>query len=299
MLRILQQLILTTFFVFLAAQASGMFIQADPMDPTGPGVGTNRYAYSGADPINRMDPSGYAWVDRTFERAFGEGSFDRTFGSGASDRMDRIADSVFGSSNDRAVSQAYNNYSGSMSYSDWRFASGDLTGSYINDAYHSAIPYGSRSPVVKAQFSSALISLSQHEAAGGHTIARHVGLSDAQLRGAVQGNLPLPFGLGIARRTHGTFTSLPSAERLVLSTVYSRPDLVAGVVSGALPDAIINQAFGSPTGREAYRTSRRFNSPVVIRPTYNVRAHILPHSPLPGGFIVNTSFPHNGSLVSR
>lgn len=299
MLRILQQFILTALFAVFASQASAMFISPDPMNPTEPGVGTNRYAYSGGDPINRMDPSGYAWVDRAFESVFGEGSFDRTFGSGASDRMDRIADSVFGNSNDRAVSRAYNDYNGSLGYSDWRFSTANLTGSYINDAYNSAIPHSSRSPVVKAQFSSALINLAQHEAAGGHTIARHVGLSDAQLRGAVQGNLPLPFGLGFARRAHGTFTSLPAAERLVTSTIASRPDLVAGVVSGILPDAVISRAFGSPTGREAYRTSRRFNSPVVIRPTYNVRAAIVPHASLPGGFLVRTSFPHNGSLVSR
>lgn len=297
MLRILQQLTLTALFAVFASQASAMFISPDPMDPTGQGVGTNRYAYSGGDPINRMDPSGYAWVDRAFESVFGEGSFNRTFGSGASDRMDRIADSVFGNSNDQAVSRAYNNYGGSLGYSDWRFSSGNLTGSYINDAYNSAIPYGSRSSVVKAQFSSALINLSQHEAAGGHTIARHVGLSDARLRSAVQGNLPLPFGLGIARRTHGTFTSLPAAERLVTSTIASRPDLVAGVVSGVLPDAVIDRSFGSPTGREAYRTSRRFNFPVVIRPTYNVRARILPNAALPGGFLVGTSFPHNNPLM--
>lgn len=59
MLRILKQFILTTLFVVFASQASAMFIQADTLDPTGPGVGTNRYAYSNNDPINRLDPNGY------------------------------------------------------------------------------------------------------------------------------------------------------------------------------------------------------------------------------------------------
>jgi hypothetical protein len=35
------------------------FISPDPWDPTVPGVGTNRYAYAGNDPINKSDPSGH------------------------------------------------------------------------------------------------------------------------------------------------------------------------------------------------------------------------------------------------
>lgn len=35
------------------------FISPDPWDPTIPGVGTNRYAYSDNDPINKSDPTGH------------------------------------------------------------------------------------------------------------------------------------------------------------------------------------------------------------------------------------------------
>jgi RHS repeat-associated protein len=38
--------------------ALGLFLSPDALDPTEAGVGTNRYAYSGGDPINRSDPSG-------------------------------------------------------------------------------------------------------------------------------------------------------------------------------------------------------------------------------------------------
>src|SRR5688572_27628249 len=35
------------------------FISPDTMDPTMPGVGTNRYAYTGNDPINKSDANGH------------------------------------------------------------------------------------------------------------------------------------------------------------------------------------------------------------------------------------------------
>lgn len=57
MTRILQALLVAIIATF-ATQANAIFLTPDWWDPTQPGVGTNRYAYSGNDPINRMDPSG-------------------------------------------------------------------------------------------------------------------------------------------------------------------------------------------------------------------------------------------------
>jgi RHS repeat-associated protein len=39
--------------------ALGRFISPDDWDPTLPGVGTNRYAYAGNDPVNKSDPNGH------------------------------------------------------------------------------------------------------------------------------------------------------------------------------------------------------------------------------------------------
>ncbi len=39
--------------------ANARFISPDDWDPTKPGVGTNRYAYSENDPVNKSDPSGH------------------------------------------------------------------------------------------------------------------------------------------------------------------------------------------------------------------------------------------------
>ncbi len=55
---LLQKLLLSLTFALFANTASAMFIQPDWLDPTEPGVGTNRYAYSANDPINKMDPGG-------------------------------------------------------------------------------------------------------------------------------------------------------------------------------------------------------------------------------------------------
>lgn len=58
MFTFLHKVLLTVFFAAFASQASAMFIQPDWFDPTAPGVGTNRYAYSFNDPVNKMDPNG-------------------------------------------------------------------------------------------------------------------------------------------------------------------------------------------------------------------------------------------------
>lgn len=41
----------------------GMFIQPDWWEVTQPGVGTNRYAYAGGDPVNGKDPGRHEWLN--------------------------------------------------------------------------------------------------------------------------------------------------------------------------------------------------------------------------------------------
>jgi RHS repeat-associated protein len=45
----------------------GRFISPDNWDPTMEGVGTNRYAYAGNDPVNKSDPNGHYAKDRATE----------------------------------------------------------------------------------------------------------------------------------------------------------------------------------------------------------------------------------------
>lgn len=46
-----------------SASADARFIQPDDWDPTKPGVGTNRYAYSENDPVNKSDRNGHHYMD--------------------------------------------------------------------------------------------------------------------------------------------------------------------------------------------------------------------------------------------
>ncbi|MBD9597969.1 hypothetical protein IB270_34660 [Ensifer sp. ENS05] len=43
----------------LVSPANARFISPDTLDPTVEGVGTNRYAYAGNDPVNNSDPNGH------------------------------------------------------------------------------------------------------------------------------------------------------------------------------------------------------------------------------------------------
>ncbi len=53
-------LMVTLLAVTFTTQANARFISPDDWDPTMPGVGTNRYAYSQQDPVNKSDPNGHA-----------------------------------------------------------------------------------------------------------------------------------------------------------------------------------------------------------------------------------------------
>lgn len=52
-------LVCSMLSVSFGSAASARFISPDTMDPTIEGVGTNRYAYAGNDPINKSDPNGH------------------------------------------------------------------------------------------------------------------------------------------------------------------------------------------------------------------------------------------------
>jgi hypothetical protein len=134
------------------------------------------------------------------------------------------------------------------------------------------------------------VNLVQHESKGGHTISFHVNKSHGFLIGRLRSNrYSIPaFTIGLKRA--GSYTSLSSATRLTNATLSAHSATVQQVASGSLKQAVLDRPFGSPTGYEAYTTGR---SAPIIRETFGVRVHIIHNPGVPGGFLVNTSFPMN------
>jgi len=133
--------------------------------------------------------------------------------------------------------------------------------------------------------------LSIHEAGGGHTIALHVGKSEAFLIGSVSTPRGRTLFVSQYRWRHGTFPSLEAAEKLTDSNLARNLDVVSAVASGRVRRAFITSDFGSTTGFEAYRTTRRASSPIRLRRTFGVGT-VIEHAPdMPDGFIIITSYP--------
>jgi RHS repeat-associated protein len=67
----------------------GRFISPDTWDPTQEGVGFNRYAYAGNDPINNSDPNGHAWTQTTDDKGITRNNNFSAAGSGSRGNGDR------------------------------------------------------------------------------------------------------------------------------------------------------------------------------------------------------------------
>jgi SPP1 gp7 family putative phage head morphogenesis protein len=112
-----------------------------------------------------------------------------------------------------------------------------------------------------------LQDLAEHEAEGGHTIALHVGKSEAFLVGMVTVPQARTLFYTVYRWRHGSFSSLAAAERLTNANLSRNADIVNAVAAGREEDAFITSTFSSITGQEAYRLTRRASSPIRLRTT--------------------------------
>ena len=131
---------------------------------------------------------------------------------------------------------------------------------------------------------------------GGHTISEHVGKSDAFLLNRM--NQTISIGpVDIYKAEHSTFSSLESANRLVSSTISSNQPKIADWLAsplGRFRPLILNQSFGSITGRAALREGRGyFSKPgsVNFASTRGVRVVLKLSSSSPTGYTVLTAFP--------
>lgn len=108
MTRILSLLLVCSMLsVSFGSAANARFISPDTMDPTIEGVGTNRYAYAGNDPVNKSDPNGHWFgIDDAFTGPVDEAvvvgalAIGAYFGcSSCGKALNAIHDAVFSSSN--------------------------------------------------------------------------------------------------------------------------------------------------------------------------------------------------------
>jgi hypothetical protein len=119
--------------------------------------------------------------------------------------------------------------------------------------------------------------LADHEAAGGHLIARHVGKTDAELAAR----------LAAERRISGssTFTDLAAADRGVGETVAANEAAIRSWLSGSSSRTVVEHTLPSPVGRTLTRGA---SAPVD---SSSVRLVLERDASMPGGFRVITGFP--------
>ena len=167
-------------------------------------------------------------------------------------------------------------------------------GQWVSDTGGSSNPRSADQRVLVAQIGDiGPLNLLDHEGVGGaHSIAEHVGKSDAYLLARVGGGA-WQVGNKIAfRYRSGSFSSLDAANRLVNSTLALNRAVVLMVARGDQADAYIVAQFGSPTGREAFRSSEL--SQPYIRTTNWVGVYIVHDPRFPGGYRIQTAYPRSG-----
>jgi len=138
------------------------------------------------------------------------------------------------------------------------------------------------------------VDLRLEEAAGGHAIARHVDIPNAQLIARVEskdfsdGRQEIYSSIPV-----GTFDSINSANIYTNQVLLDYPERVSAVASGQADEAYMVKRFAEPTGREAKRDYRFFGvGSIRIRPTFWVAVKIK-HTGSGKGFRVITAFPMN------
>ena len=119
--------------------------------------------------------------------------------------------------------------------------------------------------------------LAAHEAAGGHTIARHIGKTDADLASR----------LAAEPRISGasSFTDRAIAESAIAQTIDANQAAINTWLSGSSPRLVVNHTLSGPVGRSLARGAARPIDALGVR-------LVLQRDPsLPTGYRIVTGFP--------
>lgn len=164
-------------------------------------------------------------------------------------------------------------------------------GQWIDDSFFPTRADDARVQVAQAG-GLARVNLLDHEGVeGSHTISDHVGKPDDYLLARVGGGAWYGLFVDVVTYRAGTFSSLASANRLVNSTLARHREIVIAVGRGDRSDAFLTAEFGSPTGREAFR-SGPYSQP-FLRTTTGVGVYIVHDNNFPSGYRIVTAYPRS------
>jgi hypothetical protein len=119
--------------------------------------------------------------------------------------------------------------------------------------------------------------LAVHEAAGGHTIARHVGKSEHYLRGRLRDSRRLTRA--------STFIDRQTAERSVADAMAARGDSIRTWLASGDEELTLNWTSATVVGATLRRTSS------AVQPAARLTVCLRKESSMPCGFRILTSYP--------
>jgi RHS repeat-associated protein len=250
----------------------GRFLSPDWWDPTQSGVGTNRYAYSGNDPVNGSDPSGHAYdssKNSSYGSGLGAGGYTTNYNSGGN--------SI---SSNGGQSGAYS-YSWSNPFGTFTITKSPVTSETTSNTLRVTQRDPAGTPVSGAAIASANGYASQLNGGGP---VYHAGLSAGQVAPGVKAVAAGP----VTRLSGGSITDTraaavslasPSCTARAVRLGYNLGQftgelLVRGYILLNRPNSIdqLNiyvRAAGQPTADDGYTPPRNWNGRRVRSPNGN------------------------------
>jgi RHS repeat-associated protein len=262
----------------------GRFISPDDWDPTLPGVGTNRYAYSGNDPVNKSDPNGHISKESIAKNYIGKElkKTEEAVKISSSDAKENGKNLLLAAT---GVGDALDLYNGlkEKDYKKAAIAGGSLAVTFAPGLKFvvKGAKFGKGLLVAgNAQLSSRIVpggGLMAHEAVGGHLLQKHVGKTEAQLMSRLAAEPKI--------KGSSSFYDRAGAEAAVADALDANAGNISQWLSSSSGRLKLDYTAQNPVGISVVRGA---SSAVDV----NSMSSILVRNPsMPMGYHVLTGFP--------